>query len=323
MTTNNTSVAKPQTAQGLLSQPNVKAKVEELLGKRASAFISSVLQIVNSNALLRDADPMSIYQAAMMAATLDLPLNNNLGFAYIVPYNNKQPDGSYKKSAQFQIGYKGFVQLAQRTGQVKTIGACAIHEGQIKSSNPLTGYEFDFSVKGEKVLGYAAYIELVNGFQKTIYMTIEELNKHGVRYSKTFAKGYGLWKEDFDAMACKTVIKLLLSKFAPLSIEMQMQKAIVADQSVVRDVETMNVQYVDVPPVQIADSDQEIISLIEASKTVEQLEILAQDVPEHLNELYMAKRESIEKKTAKGDEKKEKLKADKGKAGEQSQIPMA
>lgn len=320
MSNNTPAQQKPQTAKGLLEQPNVKAKIEEMLGKRASAFISSVLQIVNSNALLRDADPMSIYQAAMMAATLDLPLNNNLGFAYIVPYNVKQPDGNYKKSAQFQMGYKGFVQLAQRTGQVKTIGASAIYEGQIKASNPLTGYEFDFTTKGEKVIGYAAYIELVNGFQKTIYMTIEDLNKHGVRYSKTFAKGYGLWKDDFDSMACKTVIKLLLSKFAPLSIEMQMQKAIVADQSVVRDAETMDVKYVDVNPAQVANEDQEILLLIESSKSVEHLEIIAQNVPEHLTEIYMAKLEAIQKKDEKGESKKKNLKE--GKKGEQGEIVM-
>lgn len=229
----------------------IKNKFAELMGKRAPQFITSVLQIANSNALLRNAEPISIFNAAATAATLDLPLNNNLGFAYIVPYNEKvkgkngAPD-TWKNVAQFQLGYKGFIQLAQRSGQFLTISAALVYEGQLVEENPLTGFVFDWTKKqSEKVIGYAAYFKLLNGFEKTLYMTTAELTKHGQKFSQTFKKGFGLWKDDFDSMALKTVLKLLLSKYAPLSVEMQ--RAVIADQSEVVDYESGEVQYIDNP----------------------------------------------------------------------------
>lgn len=222
----------------------VQNKFKELLGKKAQGFVTSVLQVVASNDLLAKADPVSVYQSAAMAATLDLPINNNLGFAYIVPYNSKQKEGGTKTVAQFQMGYKGFVQLAQRSGTFKTISAAPIYEGQLISENPLLGYQFDFKKKtSDKVIGYAAYFSLINGFEKVTYMTIDELEKHAYRFSQTYKKGYGLWKDDFDSMACKTVLKTLLSKFAPLSIEMQ--AAVISDQAVIGNAETLDVEYVD------------------------------------------------------------------------------
>lgn len=222
----------------------VKQKFTEILGKKANGFIASVLQIAASNELLAKAEPSSIFNAAAVAATLDLPLNNNLGFAYIVPYKTKQKDGGFKQVAQFQLGYKGFIQLAQRSGMFKTIASTPIYDGQLVEQNPLTGYVFDFTKpKNDNVIGYAAHFELLNGFHKTLYMTKEELQKHGTKYSQTFKSGYGLWKDDFDAMASKTVLKLLLSKFAPLSIEMQ--KAVITDQAVINNWETEDVSYVD------------------------------------------------------------------------------
>jgi recombination protein RecT len=233
------------TAKSLFERDDVKRKFSEMLGKRSTSFITSVLQITAQNKLLAQADPMSIYQSAAVAATLDLPLNQNLGFAYIVPYNAKQPDGSFKQVAQFQLGYKGFIQLAQRSGQFKTIAATPIYEGQLIEENPLTGFVFDFKAKkSDKVIGYAAFFQLLNGFEKTLYMTSEELKKHGTKFSQTFKKGFGLWKDDFDSMAIKTVIKLLLSKFAPLSVDMQ--RAVITDQAVINDAEAQDVTYVDV-----------------------------------------------------------------------------
>ena len=153
------------TPKALFSQDNIKKKFEELMGKKAQGFITSVLQIVSSNKLLADAEPYSVYNAAAVAATLDLPLNNNLGFAYIVPYNQKQPDGSHQTVAQFQMGYKGFIQLAQRSGQFKSISAAPIFEGQLIEENPLTGFVFDFTKKkSDTIIGYAAYFRLLNGF---------------------------------------------------------------------------------------------------------------------------------------------------------------
>jgi recombination protein RecT len=238
------NLTKDLTAKSLFDMDKTKQKFTELLGKKAQGFITSVLQIVSSNDLLSKADPISIYQSAVLAATLDLPLNNSLGFAYIIPFNQRQKDGSYKSVAQFQIGYKGFIQLAQRSGQFKTISATPIFEGQLIEENPLTGFVFDFKQKKSNVvIGYAAYFSLVNGFEKTLFMSLDQVKAHGTKFSQTFKKGFGLWKDDFDSMAIKTVLKLLLSKFAPLSIEMQ--KAVIADQSVINNAETEDVTYVD------------------------------------------------------------------------------
>jgi recombination protein RecT len=240
-----------------------------MLGKRAPQFITSVLQITASNEMLAKADPMSIYNSAAVAATLDLPLNNNLGFAYIVPYNAKQKDGSYKVVAQFQMGYKGFIQLAQRSGQFKTISAAPIYEGQLVEMNPLTGFVFDFSKKGEKIVGYAAYFSLINGFEKTFYMTVEEVNKHAGKFSQTFKKGFGLWKDEFESMATKTVLKLLLSKFAPLSVEMQ--KAVLVDQGIIKDENANQVEYADHEDVTIDKEAERVTLMITDAKTPKEL----------------------------------------------------
>lgn len=258
------------TTKSLFSQSNVRLKFEEMLGKRAPQFITSVLQIAASNEMLAKADPMSIYNSAAVAATLDLPLNNNLGFAYIVPYNAKQKDGSFKVVAQFQMGYKGFIQLAQRSGQFKTISATPIYEGQLVEMNPLTGFVFDFSKKtSEKILGYASYFSLINGFEKTLYMSIDEVNKHASRFSQTFKKGFGLWKDDFESMATKTVLKLLLSKFAPLSVDMQ--KAVLVDQGVIKDEAGTQVEYTDHEVINVDKESERVTLMIEDAKSPKEL----------------------------------------------------
>lgn len=294
-----TQLEKPQnklTAKALFNKDEVKAKFQELLGRRSSAFMTSVLQIVASNPLLTNADPNSIYHSAAVAATLDLPLNNNLGFAYIVPYNQKQKDGTYKQVAQFQIGYKGFIQLAQRSGQFKTISATPVYEGQLVEENPLTGFVFDFKQKkSDKIIGYAAYFQLLNGFEKTLYATTADLEKHGKKYSQTFKKGFGLWKDDFDAMAIKTVLKLLLSKFAPLSIEMQ--KAVITDQAIVNDAETTDITYVDNADELPADKEAErVVLMIQDSKTVAELEAIAEHVGMDQLDLFTVKMDELKAK---------------------------
>lgn len=249
------------TAKDFFSKDSVKKKFSELLGKRAPQFITSVLQIVASNDLLSKADPQSVYQSAAVAATLDLPLNNSLGFAYIVPFNTKQKDGTYKTLAQFQIGAKGFKQLALRTSQFLTINDSDVREGELKSNNRLTG-EIKFEwIQDEKernlkpIVGYVSYFKLLNGFEKTKYMTVEELNAHGVRFSQTFKKGYGLWKDDFQSMCLKTVTKLNLSKDAPLSIDLQ--NAITFDQGIIQNADTKEVEYPDNETVEV---DAELVS---------------------------------------------------------------
>lgn len=276
-----TQTAQVANVKTLFAQSNVRTKFEEMLGKRSSQFITSVLQIAATN-LPADVDALSVYNAAAVAATLDLPLNNNLGFAYILAYNAKQKNGSYKQVAQFQMGYKGFIQLAQRSGQVKNIYASEIYLGEVAESNPLTGYRFDFSKRGsveqsKEVIGYAARIELINGFESVLYMTMDQLKAHAGRFSQTFKKGFGLWKDDFDSMAKKTVTKLLISKYAPLSIEMQ--QAVQLDQSVINNETGTDFTYVDNAKEVINLDEQNerkeyerITDFISDATTIEQLE---------------------------------------------------
>jgi len=274
----NTGVAK-QTPKQYLNNPTIIKKFEDILGdkNKATAFRTSVLQVVASNEMLAKADPSTIYHAAITAATMELPINNNLGFAYIIPfYNNKKKT----TEAQFMIGYKGFLQLAQRSGQFKTISASPIYEGQLISQNPLTGFEFDFSVKPQgKPIGYASYFSLLNGFEKTMYSTVEELDKHAKKFSQTYKKGFGLWKDDFESMAQKTVLKLLISKFAPLSIEMQ--KATEVDQSVINDPEGNDISYPDNTTIDITQEEKQsdrMLKLIENAKTLKELETYEKDL---------------------------------------------
>lgn len=277
-----------ETVKSLFSREDVKQKFQELLGKKSTSFITSVLQIAAQSDLLSKAEPVSIYQCAAVAATLDLPLNPNLGFAYIIPYGQKQKDGTYKQVAQFQIGYKGFIQLAQRSGQFKTISAAPIFEGQLIEQNPLTGFLFDFTQKkSDVIIGYAAHFSLLNGFEKTLYMTVDELKKHGGKFSQTFKKGYGLWKDDFESMAQKTVIKLLLSKFAPLSVDMQ--RAVITDQALVNDAETIDVTYVDNEETKIDKDAERAILMINDCKTVDDLLAIKESLPESSADAYETK----------------------------------
>lgn len=235
--------AKPKTLRELFNNPIIKTKIEQLVGKNSATFATSVMQIANSNTMLRTADPTSIFNAACMAATLNLPLQNGLGFAYIVPFKNNK---ERKVEAQFQIGYKGFIQLAQRSGQFKRLVALPVYKNQLLKKDFINGFEFDWEQEPEKdenPIGYYAYFKLVNDFSAELYMSHDDIVKHAQRYSQTFKKGFGVWHDNFEAMALKTVMKLLLSKQAPLSVEMQ--QAVLADQAVVKDVENQEFNYGD------------------------------------------------------------------------------
>ena len=234
---------KPKTLRELFNNPIIKTKIEQLVGKNSATFATSVMQIANSNTMLRKADPTSIFNAACMAATLNLPLQNGLGFAYIVPFRNNK---ERKVEAQFQIGYKGFIQLAQRSGQFKRLVALPVYKKQLLKKDFINGFEFDWEQEPEKdenPIGYYAYFKLVNDFSAELYMSHDDIVKHAQRYSQTFKKGFGVWHDNFEAMALKTVMKLLLSKQAPLSVEMQ--QAVLADQAVVKDVENQEFNYAD------------------------------------------------------------------------------
>lgn len=263
------------TAKQFFQQESVKRKFEELLGKRSSAFMTSVLQIVSNNSYLQNASPQSVFNAACVAATLDLPINNNLGFAYIVPYG---------KDAQFQMGYKGFIQLAQRSGFYKTISASPIYEGQLVEENPLNGFVFDFTVpKSGEPIGFAAYIRLLNGFEKTFYLSKSELLKHAGKYSQSFkanSSKMNMWKDDFEAMAIKTVLKLLISKYGPMSVEMQMAQ--ITDQAVILNSDTLDVAYKDNIEPEINHEYERAKEMVESTTTVEKLESVLSQVSEEL-----------------------------------------
>lgn len=216
--------AQGTTMKGLLASPAVMKRFEEVLGKRANQFTASILSLYNNEKMLQKSEPMSVISSAMIAATLDLPIDKNLGYAWIVPYGGK---------AQFQLGYKGYIQLALRTGQYRNINVIEVYEGELQSFNRLTEeIELDFEAKqSDKVIGYTGFFELINGFRKTVYWSKEDVEKHKKKFSKS---DFG-WKNDWDAMAKKTVIRNMLNKWGILSIDMQ--KAYANDDKEVIDQE--------------------------------------------------------------------------------------
>ena len=233
------------TLKSMINDERTKNKFKELLGNKAAGFLTSLLNTTNGNAQLQEAEPQSVLKAGAIAATLDLPIDPNLGFAYIVPYNSKG-----KNEAQFQLGYKGFIQLAIRTGQYKKINVTELYEGQFESYDPITDelkYNLDGKISDE-VTHYIAYFQTTNGFEKYNVMSKEEVREHAKKFSKTFLSRFSSWQTNFDSMAKKTVLKLLLSKFGILSIEMQTAQKV--DQAVIKEVEpngNVEVEYVDSP----------------------------------------------------------------------------
>lgn len=214
------------SVKGLMDSPAVKKRFEEVLCERAPQYMSSIVNLVNSDTNLKKCEPMSVIASCMVAATMDLPVDKNLGYAWVVPYKDK---------AQFQMGYKGFIQLALRTGQYKAINVVEIREGELISWNPLSEeVEIDFTErKSNKVIGYAGYFKLLNGFEKTVYWSKEDMEAHAKKFSKTYNFKNSVWQTDFDSMAKKTVIRNLLSKWGILSIEMQ--KAYTADNNTIKE----------------------------------------------------------------------------------------
>lgn len=206
----------------MLKSTAIKNRFTEILGNNAASFISSILTIFKENEKLRKCEPASILTAAAQAANLKLPILPQLGYAYIIPYYDYKTQ-SYV--ANFQLGYKGLLQLAMRTNQFKNIHTTEIYEGQIKSFNCITG-EIELGERvSDTVIGYAAYFQLLNGFSKTLYMSIADMEQHAKSFSETYrnekTRQYSTWTKNFHAMAKKTVLKKLLTTFAPTSIETQ------------------------------------------------------------------------------------------------------
>lgn len=268
---------KPQQGikgiSSFLNTDSIKQKFAEVLGDKDKgiAFVTSILSVVNSNGQLANADQNSLYTAALMAATLDLPINPSIGHAFLVPFNTKQADGSYKVMVQFQLSAKGLKQLAMRSGQFIMMNDSDVRDGEITSINRMTGeitfnWIQDTNKRTQKnIIGYVSYFQLQNGFKSTFYLSKEEVELHAKTYSQTYKKyGTGLWKDQFDKMASKTVIKLHLSKDAPLSSSVQ--RAITSDQAVIKNDNFVdNDNYVDIDT-EYVDNKQTSIDPIEISE---------------------------------------------------------
>lgn len=229
---------KNATLGELMHSPAVVGKLNEVWSspQMANSFMSSVISVANGNPQLRKAEPMSIIGAAMVAATMQLQVIPTLGQCYIIPYGSK---------AQFQVGYLGLLQLCQRSGQFKKILAAPVHEGEYISGDEFDeDYVFDKKQrKSDKIVGYMAKFELLNGFTKVAYWDVERVKAHATKFSQAYRSGYtSPWKSDFDAMAQKTVLKSIL-KYAPKSIEMQ--NAVTFDQAVV-NVNSSDIQDLDI-----------------------------------------------------------------------------
>ncbi|MBR5913035.1 MAG: recombinase RecT [Selenomonadaceae bacterium] len=261
--------------QQLLNSTTIKKRFEEVLDTSPQSFISSILSIVRSNSKLQECSPNSILSAAGIAAALKLPINPSLGFAFIVPYG---------KQATFQIGAKGLIQLAMRSGQYLTLNAGSVCEGQIKEIDFVTGEIIRGEKISDEIVGYVAFMRLINGFEKSLYMTIEELQEHAEKYSQSYAydlktgRKSSVWSTNFPAMAKKTVLKLLLSKFGIISLDQKsvdLAKALQADQAVItsegyRYIDNENGEERIVPFNDIVNFSEEEIPNTEISKDAEE-----------------------------------------------------
>lgn len=271
----------PRTLEIILGSQNIRKRFDDILGKKAAGFISSIISAVNQNPSLKKVDPMTVVSAAAVAASLDLPINPSLGFAYIVPYKDR---------AQFQMGWRGYVQLAQRSGQYRTINVAIVREGELKRYDKFTGeMEFDEKLKtSDKVIGYVAYFRLLNGFEKYYYMSLEEVREHGKRYSRSFDNKDSRWQQDFDAMALKTVIKLILNRWAPLSIDIQ--TAIRADQAIVK--ESGDYEY---PDNSDDNPEEDRLDTSEFDKKIADIEVDQNKLNEFLSAIAKTNKSTIEK----------------------------
>lgn len=226
-----------------LDNQNVQRRFQNVLGDHKDTFVASLLDVYGGNKDIQLCNPQAVIEEALKAASLQLPVNKALGFAYIVVYKNtvKTPDGRWVKvpTPTFVPGYKGYIQLAMRTGQYRTINADLVYEGELQKADKLSGtISFNGEKKSDKIIGYFCYFELLNGFSKTLYMTVEQMAAYAKRYSPsvkkettveqlvakandgTVSKSVG-WEGNFNDMALKTVIRRLLSKYGYLSVEMQ------------------------------------------------------------------------------------------------------
>ncbi len=237
-----------RSVKEMINSDYTKDRFREILGQKAPAFLASVANLAALDKNFQGCDPQSIITAAMVAATLDLPIDKNLGFAAIIPYKDKG-----NPVAQFQIMTRGFIQLAMRTGQYQTINVTEVYEDEYASYNHLTGELKLQQVNGghrdqgneKKIVGYAAYFRLINGFEKTEYWTVEKVDTHGQKFSKTYNNQNAPWQTNREAMRRKTVLKIMLKQWGILSTDMQL--GMKADQGSIKTFKDnqIDVDYVD------------------------------------------------------------------------------
>ena len=197
--------------KGILNNETMQQNFRNILAENAGAFMASIIELYQSDGALQKCDPNRVVLEALKAATLKLPINKQLGFAYIIPYNNVPT---------FQLGFRGLIQLAQRSGQYRYINADVVCEGESVNYNRITGMlEISGTAKSETPVGYFAYFQLLNGFEKCVYWTREKVEAHAKRYSKAWSKADSPWHTNFDAMALKTVLKTIISKYGVMSVE--------------------------------------------------------------------------------------------------------
>lgn len=198
--------------KAMIQGQELNNRIKAVWSESAGPFLASVLDLYTSDSNLIQCDPAEVMQEAMKAAVLHLPVVKSLGFAYVVPYKNKPT---------FVLGYKGLVQLAMRTGHYRTINAGEVYEGETVKQDRITG---DMSIEGtrtgDKAIGYFAHFSLINGFRKTVYWTHEQVVKHAKAKSRSFSSQASPWQTDFDAMAEKTLLRHLLTKYGELSVDM-------------------------------------------------------------------------------------------------------
>lgn len=251
-------IARPMDKlKTILNEDSVQQQFKNAMKENSGAFVASIIDLYGSDTYLQQCDPKTVVMECLKAATLRLPINKQLGFAWVVPYKSKG-----QQIPQFQLGYKGYIQLAMRTGQYKYLNAGSVPEGMKIKNNILSGQiEFLGEPTSAKAQGYFAYMELINGFTKTVYMTTEEVLAHAKRYSKSFSRDTSAWQSNFDEMAQKTVIRKLLSHYGFLSTDMA--TALTSDKE--EDAENRvsseiaheaNQDVVDIEPVAEANSDQ-------------------------------------------------------------------
>ena len=213
--------------QAMLDSENYRKRFEELLGKRMPQFMGSIVSMVNEDQYLKEAfynAPMTVIQSALKAATYNLPIDKALGFAYVVPFYNGK---TRRREAQFIMGYRGMIQLANRTGAYERLNVVDVRQGELKRFDRLTEdvevewIEDEAQRESLPVVGYLGYFRLVNGYEKKIYMSVNQIDAHEKKFRKGNQGRPAIWNDNYDGMACKTVLRRLIGKWGLMSIDYQ------------------------------------------------------------------------------------------------------